>query len=586
MAPERAFERAAPRGPQLPVGVAPKWTGARRARSDSGEVRNDNDRRRLRLHFFRRPRAAPVCRARRRAMVASGSPPPHGLADIPGLVRAPNGGGVSWTPDEDPSGSAAAGSGPAARAPPLGPRLGTLRTPRGSFPTPALLTYTRRGEPAFLTPDVLALLPATALAFQTSLVHFMDHLPPSHVGDCPGGGRAYSGCRPAFVLASARDPISFDLNAKPSNDARSTFVGTPVGVKKITLDEYAAWAEATQPDAFVALADELPCAAPAKKLAASVERATEWLVEQVERSAREPEKIPPVFASVQGGADERLRRRSAETAARLLSRGERAESSEDPPPGGDDASAREREREREHERERERERVAAAFRARVVGFSVGGLGTEEAPGAQREALLRASLEPLPARLPRHVAGLGAPQEALRLMALGVDLIDASFCHACTRQNLALCFPLDEPEEARGDGDGVSTKKRRRDAEDAPKTLLSDKDASEKDEKDASDALLLAGATPFAINLLATAHARDRAPFAPGCECFSCANHSRAYAHHLLQCHEMTAQVLIDAHNLHHYHAWFEAARRAMREKRFERFAEFHRARFAEEEDRE
>ena len=269
-----------------------------------------------------------------------------GLADIPGLVRAPNGGGVSWTPDEDPSGSAAAGSGPAARAPPLGPRLGTLRTPRGSFPTPALLTYTRRGEPAFLTPDVLALLPATALAFQTSLVHFMDHLPPSHVGDCPGGGRAYFGCRPAFVLASARDPISFDLNAKPSNDARSTFVGTPVGVKKITLDEYAAWAEATQPDAFVALADELPCAAPAKKLAASVERATEWLVEQVERSAREPEKIPPVFASVQGGADERLRRRSAETAARLLSRGERAESSEDPPPGGDDASARERERER------------------------------------------------------------------------------------------------------------------------------------------------------------------------------------------------------------------------------------------------
>ena len=252
MAPERAFERAAPRGPQLPVGVAPKWTGARRARSDSGEVRHDNDRRRLRLHFFRRPRAAPVCRARRRAMVASGSPPPPGLADIPGLVRAPNGGGVSWTPDEDPSGSAAAGSGPAARAPPLGPRLGTLRTPRGSFPTPALLTYTRRGEPAFLTPDVLALLPATALAFQTSLVHFMDHLPPSHVGDCPGGGRAYFGCRPAFVLASARDPISFDLNAKPSNDARSTFVGTPVGVKKITLDEYAAWAEATQPDAFVA----------------------------------------------------------------------------------------------------------------------------------------------------------------------------------------------------------------------------------------------------------------------------------------------------------------------------------------------
>ena len=305
MAPERAFERAAPRGPQLPVGVAPKWTGARRARSDSGEVRNDNDRRRLRLHFFRRPRAAPVCRARRRAMVASGSPPPPGLADIPGLSAPRTAGACPGRPTRTLDGRRGAGT----RRPrgPARPSPGTLRTPRGSFPTPALLTYTRRGEPAFLTPDVLALLPATALAFQTSLVHFMDHLPPSHVGDCPGGGRAYFGCRPAFVLASARDPISFDLNAKPSNDARSTFVGTPVGVKKITLDEYAAWAEATQPDAFVALADELPCAAPAKKLAASVERATERLGTGRAVGARTRKIL--VFASVQGGVDERLRRR-------------------------------------------------------------------------------------------------------------------------------------------------------------------------------------------------------------------------------------------------------------------------------------
>jgi len=30
------------------------------------------------------------------------------------------------------------------------------------------------------------------------------------------------------------------------------------------------------------------------------------------------------------------------------------------------------------------------------------------------------------------------------------------------------------------------------------------------------------------------------PLVPGCECFTCANHSRGYIHHLLQCHEMTA----------------------------------------------
>ena len=84
-----------------------------------------------------------------------------------------------------------------------GPRLGTLVSPGApgedvpvSIPTPALLTYTRRGEPAHLIPDVLDTLPPEARAFQTSLVHFMDHLSPSTVADHPAGGAAYFGSSP------------------------------------------------------------------------------------------------------------------------------------------------------------------------------------------------------------------------------------------------------------------------------------------------------------------------------------------------------------------------------------------------------
>ena len=85
-----------------------------------------------------------------------------------------------------------------------GPRLGVLSVPGAGdgrdepvrIATPACLTYTRRGEPAHLTPDVLATLPPEARAFQVSLAHFMDHLPPSHVSNCPGGGRAYFGSAP------------------------------------------------------------------------------------------------------------------------------------------------------------------------------------------------------------------------------------------------------------------------------------------------------------------------------------------------------------------------------------------------------
>jgi len=34
------------------------------------------------------------------------------------------------------------------------------------------------------------------------------------------------------------------------------------------------------------------------------------------------------------------------------------------------------------------------------------------------------------------------------------------------------------------------------------------------------------------------------PLVEGCECFTCKNHYRAYIHHLLKCHEMTAWVLL------------------------------------------
>jgi queuine tRNA-ribosyltransferase subunit QTRTD1 len=55
------------------------------------------------------------------------------------------------------------------------------------------------------------LLPREARAFQVSLVHFMDHLGPDHVGNNPGGGRRYFGCKPTCMLATPRDPITFDM---------------------------------------------------------------------------------------------------------------------------------------------------------------------------------------------------------------------------------------------------------------------------------------------------------------------------------------------------------------------------------------
>lgn len=38
------------------------------------------------------------------------------------------------------------------------------------------------------------------------------------------------------------------------------------------------------------------------------------------------------------------------------------------------------------------------------------------------------------------------------------------------------------------------------------------------------------------------YAADPGPLSPGCGCYTCARHSRAYVHHLLQTGEMLAQV--------------------------------------------
>ena len=445
------------------------------------------------------------------------------------------------------------------RASTAGPRLGVLSVPGAGdgreeparIATPACLTYTRRGEPAHLTPDVLATLPPEARAFQVSLVHFMDHLPPSHVSNCPGGGRAYFGSAPTFALATARDAITFDAHAKPSNDDGAAFVGTPVGVKKVSVEQYMQWVHATQPHAFVSLADERHSVegASAKKTRAAAERTEAWMDacaaingEHRAKSGTSEAKestIAPIamFASVQGGCDVETRRASAKAAASR--RG-----TEDG--GSGDPIGRDR----------------ADFDP-VFGFSIGGLGTGEAPGAERGALVEACVAEFPRRKPVHVAGVSAPLEAIAMIERGVDLLDNAFCHGMTLAGRALRFPVDE--------------------KDAKATSRASAAGATADDETKRDALLFSGADAYSLNLWSLKYRTDTRPLLENCECHACRNHTRAYVHHLLQCREMTASVLLDAHNQFHFLRFFAAAREAIGNGTFAAFAAFHRNRAKKEE---
>lgn len=66
--------------------------------------------------------------------------------------------------------------------------------------------------------------------------------------------------------------------------------------------------------------------------------------------------------------------------------------------------------------------------------------------------------------------------------------------------------------------------------------------------------------PLAFDLWSTSNATDLSPLTPGCNCYTCTRHHRAYLHHLLQAKEMLAWTLLQIHNYSIMDAFFDNIR--------------------------
>lgn len=171
-----------------------------------------------------------------------------------------------------------------------------------------------------------------------------------------------------------------------------------------------------------------------------------------------------------------------------------------------------------------------------------------------------------------------PEDVLAAVQQGVDLFDCTYPLQATANGYALSFPLSpsaaaaaaaasgqqhQPQAAAvansnpfgaaaaaagggGDGNGSSSR-------------VVDVDAGEDDTK---------------INLWALRHRLDKGPLVPGCSCFTCQNHSRAYIHHLLHTHEMLAGVLLQMHNTHWWLGFFAAIREAVHQGQLQQYIEW------------
>jgi queuine tRNA-ribosyltransferase len=127
------------------------------------------------------------------------------------------------------------------------------------------------------------------------------------------------------------------------------------------------------------------------------------------------------------------------------------------------------------------------------GFGIGGLSVGES-AAERSGALDVVASELPAERPRYVMGLGDTAGVLDAVGRGFDLFDCVWPTRLARHGKALT--------TRGD-----------------------------------------------FSIRRAEFATDTTPLDPGCDCFTCRHHSRAYLRHLRITDELLGHRLLSIHNL-------------------------------------
>jgi queuine tRNA-ribosyltransferase len=227
-------------------------------------------------------------------------------------------------------------------------------------------------------------------------------------------------------------------------------------------------------DVALAFDECTPYHADREYTARSVERTHRWLDRCLEWHRRSGPRGQAVFGIVQGGVHEDLRRLSAE-------------------------------------------RVSASG---VDGLAIGGtLGRDKEEMRGVVGMTTRQLDP---GAPRHLLGIGEPDDLVEGIAVGVDLFDCAVPTRLARHGMALA-PLPDSR--------------------------------------------------FRFDIRRARFADDEAPLVEGCPCATCGAHSRAYVHYLSRAEEMTGVRLLTLHNLAYLEQLVRGAREAIRAKGFAAYRE-------------
>jgi len=151
------------------------------------------------------------------------------------------------------------------------------------------------------------------------------------------------------------------------------------------------------------------------------------------------------------------------------------------------------------------------------GIGIGGLSVGESK-EEMHSMLEVLDEELPEQRPRYLMGVGAPEDIVEGVRRGVDIFDSVLPTRLARNHAA--FTRDGRVNVRG-----------------------------------------------------SALADDPGPLDTGCECYTCANFSRAYLRHLAGSKEMLSATLLSIHNLNWLMDLTHELREAIKGGRLDEFAD-------------
>ena len=364
-------------------------------------------------------------------------------------------------------------------------RTGLIRTPHGEVRTPAFVPLATKGSVRGLSSAEVAALGYEMVLGNT--FHLLLAPGPERLAE-HGGLRGFMGWEGAVISDSggfqvfslAHGGVADEIKGRRGqsaggadvrisedgvefrdlNDGRTRFLG-PESSMEIQA--------AIGSDIALAFDECTPFHADRDYTASSTERTSRWLGRCLEWHAAHGPANQAVFGIVQGGVHEDLRRESAE----------------------------------------------AISAAGVDGIAIGGSLGQDKPEMYGVVEMTASM--LPAEAPKHLLGIGEPDDFLAAVAAGIDTLDCAVPTRLARHGVAV--------------------------------------APEPDSR-------------FRLDLAKSRFADDRGPIAEGCPCEACTRHTRAYLHHLARASDLTGTRLLVLHNLTYMRELMAGARGAIEGGRF------------------